>query len=214
MACITYKEFTDACLEFITISQKLGDSWKANGDVEVEGSFFLSKKQCISKVPKIEDDIANILQQMEGLEVETENHHELSEPYDPSSLGNAPQNDFVICEYHIVYSLSHSVPTLYFSACYASGSSLKLEEVWDRVPSLFSEQILNKKWESLTQVEHPVLGSPFFQLHPCNTMILMSKLKGKDENSSKLQGWKYIASWLSMFGPIVGLDISLSYFTT
>ena len=30
-------------------------------------------------------------------------------------------------------------------------------------------------WETITQAEHPELGIPFFQLHPCYTSELMAR---------------------------------------
>ncbi|KAK7074607.1 E2-like conjugating enzyme atg10 [Halocaridina rubra] len=201
MATLTYQEFTEACLEFLSISQKIGDCWKASGDTYIDGNFFLSKKACVSTVQtKASADVL-----MLGEEI-TDEH------LDPSSLGSNCVN-IIVSEYHIVFSLSHSVPVLYFNVFDASGNLLTLEEIMDRVPALYSEQIIFNKWQSLTQQEHPVLGRPFFQLHPCKTSSVMSHLLSGINDLTNLKGWRYIASWLSMFAPVVGLHIPLSYFS-
>ncbi|XP_066955355.1 ubiquitin-like-conjugating enzyme ATG10 [Macrobrachium rosenbergii] len=209
MCYLTYREFVDACLELIGKSQEIGDNWKTNGSVDVEGNFFISKKQCIPEIHETQN-IRDILDGNHKLS--TQNYY--FEPDDPSCIYEYQQCDSVTYDYHVVYSVSHSVPVLYFNACHMTGNSLKLEEMWSRIPTQFQEQVMTRKWESLTQHDHPVLGVPYFHLHPCNTMKLMSQLKFENEPSSELKGKKYILSWLSMFGPIVGLELSNQYFTT
>jgi hypothetical protein len=49
--------------------------------------------------------------------------------------------------------------------------------------------------------EHPILLIPFYHIHPCQTSKLMLLIE-KRKN--------YLLSWLSIFGPILGLNISLS----
>uniref|UniRef100_W5M1Z0 Ubiquitin-like-conjugating enzyme ATG10 n=1 Tax=Lepisosteus oculatus TaxID=7918 RepID=W5M1Z0_LEPOC len=59
--------------------------------------------------------------------------------------------------------------------------------------------------------EHPLLGQAFFALHPCRTQEFMSPIvtAAKGENRSL----NYIAAWLSVVGPVVGLSLPLSYAT-
>ncbi|XP_068201570.1 ubiquitin-like-conjugating enzyme ATG10 [Palaemon carinicauda] len=209
MSCLTYKEFVDACLELIGKSQEIGDNWKTNGNVDIEGNFFISKKLHLPETHEIENSTGNL---DDDYELSTQNEN-CFETYDPSCVAAYPQCDFVTFDYHVVYSLSHSVPVLYFNACYMSGISLKLEEIWSRISVQFKEQVMTRKWESLTQQDHPVLGVPYFHLHPCNTMKLMSQLNCEKEPSLELRGRRYIISWLSMFGPVVGLKLSNQYFS-
>lgn len=57
--------------------------------------------------------------------------------------------------------------------------------------------------------EHPILGQPFFVLHPCKTDEFMTPVL---KNSQKInRSVNYITSWLSVVGPVVGLNLPLSY---
>ncbi|KFO37253.1 Ubiquitin-like-conjugating enzyme ATG10 [Fukomys damarensis] len=57
--------------------------------------------------------------------------------------------------------------------------------------------------------EHPILGQPFFVLHPCKTTEFMAPvLKNSQEINRTIN---YITSWLSVVGPAVGLNVPLSY---
>ncbi|XP_014681721.1 PREDICTED: ubiquitin-like-conjugating enzyme ATG10 [Priapulus caudatus] len=105
------------------------------------------------------------------------------------------------CEYHVVYSASYGVPVAYFNLCRTNGCLLSLEEVWYLLPE---EAARHDKWTFVTQQEHPVLARPFFQLHPCHTAAFMSRV-GKSRN--------YVATWLSVIGSAIGLDVDLSYAT-
>ncbi|XP_075397354.1 ubiquitin-like-conjugating enzyme ATG10 isoform X1 [Tenrec ecaudatus] len=60
-----------------------------------------------------------------------------------------------------------------------------------------------------TEQEHPLLGQPFFVLHPCKTNEFMIPVL---KNSPKInRNVNYITSWLSIVGPVVGLNLPLSY---
>lgn len=219
MAGISYEEFVSACSEFLKTSEKFGDTWEAKGDCRDEGKFYISKTLCFKSTCVRKDETSSpTLHKSEDcetdeLEVEDDSFEcgENIEPSDPSVLEEVSAENCVTYEYHVVYSLSHSVPVLYFNAWHPSGKLLTLEEILDRVHSQFHEQICEKKWESLTQQEHPMFGRPFYQLHPCRTAELMTKLvPGHNHNSGVLK--KYITSWLSMFGPVIGLELPLYYF--
>ncbi|ERE81672.1 ubiquitin-like-conjugating enzyme ATG10-like protein [Cricetulus griseus] len=57
--------------------------------------------------------------------------------------------------------------------------------------------------------EHPILGQPFFVLHPCKTNEFMTAVL---KNPQKInRNVNYITSWLSIMGPVVGLNLPLSY---
>ncbi|XP_071118274.1 ubiquitin-like-conjugating enzyme ATG10 [Haliotis cracherodii] len=123
----------------------------------------------------------------------------------PSSSSSSSVCQF---EYHIVYSASYGVPVLYFNAYTQDGRLLSLDAVWNNVPQHYQDRFQHERWTILTQQEHPILGRPFFQLHPCHTADLMSKL---DPHSCSRN---YLLSWLSAVGPVVGLKIPLSYVTS
>ncbi|KAF5887073.1 ubiquitin-like-conjugating enzyme ATG10 isoform X1, partial [Clarias magur] len=82
-------------------------------------------------------------------------------------------------EYHVLYSLSHQVPVLYFRASTLDGKPLTLEEVWRNVHPNYKHKQPQGPWDTLTQQEHPLLGQPFFMLHPCHTEEFMKPLVKK-----------------------------------
>ena len=58
----------------------------------------------------------------------------------------------------------------------------------------------------ITSGEHPVLGTPFWFLHPCRTAPAMARL-------AALPAWHrahYLAAWLSWAAPMVGLAVDVS----
>lgn len=108
-------------------------------------------------------------------------------------------------EYHIVYSSSYAVPVLYFNVWNSSGALLELDHVWRIL-----EFNVENNWTALTQVEHPYLRKPYFQLHPCRTQHLIELITHQTENSGDHQVNKLI-SWLSCIAPYVLLDFSIEY---
>ncbi|KAG8014355.1 Ubiquitin-like-conjugating enzyme ATG10 [Nibea albiflora] len=115
------------------------------------------------------------------------------------------------CEYHIVYSCSYGTPVLYFRASTLEGKSLSLEEVWSSVHPNFRLRLQKSPLNTITLQEHPLLGQPFFMLHPCRTEEFMRPvlLAAQDQNRQV----NYVLSWLSVVGPVVGLDVPLKYST-
>ncbi|KAK3091635.1 hypothetical protein FSP39_021407 [Pinctada imbricata] len=85
------------------------------------------------------------------------------------------------------------------------GQLLSLEDVWKIVPDFYRERLEHERWTFLTQQEHPILHRPFYQLHPCRTADLMENIPQCQDRS------KYLTSWLSAVGPVVGLNLPLAY---
>ncbi|XP_047493106.1 ubiquitin-like-conjugating enzyme ATG10 isoform X1 [Penaeus chinensis] len=219
MGTISYEEFTGSCLEFLKLSQELQDGWEAKGDALQEGNFYLMKLERVEDVlqdslPPREkcsgDKDGNTKDNIETIDI-MEDNDDLW-PEDPSVIHNVCLKTIITYEYHITYSISYSVPVLFFNAYNHSGKLLTLEDMWRRVSPQHSKQILHQKWESLTQQEHPVLGRPFYQLHPCNTAKLMAEFSKNRKDLDTLKGLRYMISWLSTFGQVVGLKLPISYF--
>ncbi|XP_034468652.1 ubiquitin-like-conjugating enzyme ATG10 isoform X5 [Hippoglossus hippoglossus] len=114
-------------------------------------------------------------------------------------------------EYHILYSCSYSTPVLYFRAFTLEGRSLSLEEVWSSVHPNFRIRLQNSPLNTITQQEHPLLGQPFFMLHPCKTEEFMKPVLQLAQDQHRPVN--YVLTWLSVVGPLVGLDVPLMYFT-
>ncbi|XP_074506215.1 ubiquitin-like-conjugating enzyme ATG10 [Sebastes fasciatus] len=114
-------------------------------------------------------------------------------------------------EYHILHSCSYSTPVLYFRAVTQEGRSLSLEEVWSSVHPNFRHRLQNSPLNTITLQEHPLLGQPFFMLHPCRTEEFMRPVMQAAQDQHRTVN--YVLSWLSVVGPVVGLDVPLKYST-
>ena len=99
-----------------------------------------------------------------------------------------------LCDYHVVYNVYYSVPTLYFSVTKVTGELVSLKELWPHLSASKSD-----KWSMITQTEHPLLSTPYFYIHPCHTATMMKNIEGSF----------YLLTWLSSLAPIVGLQLPL-----
>ncbi|KAM9254286.1 ubiquitin-like-conjugating enzyme ATG10 isoform 3-T6 [Dugong dugon] len=121
----------------------------------------------------------------------------------------AVASEVIKYEYHVLYSCSYQVPVLYFRASFLDGRLLTLKDIWEEVHECYKTRLLQGPWDTITQQEHPVLGQPFFVLHPCKTNEFMTPVL---KNSRRInRNVNYITSWLSIVGPVVGLNLPLSY---
>ncbi|KAI9478901.1 MAG: autophagocytosis associated protein [Benjaminiella poitrasii] len=107
-------------------------------------------------------------------------------------------NEIIQLEHHIVYSTSYQVPVLYFRAHYQNGTPLRATDIYQYIIPESYQHI------ALSQNDHPVLGTPFWYIHPCDTRTLMKTIEFEPLN--------YIKSWLSVYGPIVRCTIPTSMF--
>ncbi|XP_068941145.1 ubiquitin-like-conjugating enzyme ATG10 isoform X3 [Petaurus breviceps papuanus] len=128
---------------------------------------------------------------------------------DSEVVAPAATSEVIRYEYHVLYSCSYRVPVLYFRASFLDGRPLTLKEIWDGVHQFYKVRLLQEPWSTITQQEHPILGQPFFVLHPCKTNEFMTSLLENSEKNSR--NMNYITSWLSIVGPVVGLNLPLSY---
>ncbi|XP_068458979.1 ubiquitin-like-conjugating enzyme ATG10 isoform X2 [Clinocottus analis] len=112
-------------------------------------------------------------------------------------------------EYHILHSCSYATPVLYFRAFTQEGRSLSLEEVWSSVHPNFRLRLQSSPLDTITLQEHPLLGQPFFMLHPCRTEEFMRPVLQVAQEQHRPVN--YVLSWLSVVGPVVGLDVPLKY---
>jgi len=113
-------------------------------------------------------------------------------------------------DYHIVYSPTYQVPVLYFNGYNLDGTPLKWSEIWDDLPvQIKNEEI---RWTSITQKDHPLLFTPFYHVHPCNTAVLMTELFTKQliESTKDIKKVNYLLAWLGIYGNLIGLSIDIS----
>ncbi|KAI8968177.1 autophagocytosis associated protein [Mycotypha africana] len=108
-------------------------------------------------------------------------------------------------EQHIVYSASYQVPVLYFKAVFGSnGAPLSLNDIHQYIVPKSRNPLHTTTPVVVSQNEHPVLGTPFWYIHPCDTSTLMRTLTFQPED--------YIKTWLSVYGPLVKCPISMDMF--
>ncbi|XP_077900731.1 ubiquitin-like-conjugating enzyme ATG10 isoform X8 [Ictidomys tridecemlineatus] len=128
---------------------------------------------------------------------------------DAEATETAAASEVIKYEYHVLYSSSYQVPVLYFRASFLDGRPLALKDIWEGVHECYQTRLQQGPWDTITQQEHPILGQPFFVLHPCKTNEFMAPVL---KNSQKInRNINYITSWLSIVGPVVGLNLPLSY---
>ncbi|XP_062469877.1 ubiquitin-like-conjugating enzyme ATG10 [Pezoporus occidentalis] len=128
---------------------------------------------------------------------------------DSQVAGVCATEEVVRYEYHVLYSSSYQVPVLYFRACFLDGRPLTLGEIWRSVHACYQDRLQEGPWDTITQQEHPLLGQPFFVLHPCRTNEFISSILISSRTYNRHTN--YIILWLSTVGPVVGLNLPLSY---
>lgn len=108
-----------------------------------------------------------------------------------------------LCDYHVIHSVSYQVPTLYFTVHTSQGEMVPLDSIWSET---MNHLPLRQRWELVTQTEHPLLGVPYYHIHPCHTADLMNLI-----TTDKPSG-NYLVSWLTSFATFnISLTISLDY---
>ncbi|XP_063067279.1 ubiquitin-like-conjugating enzyme ATG10 [Engraulis encrasicolus] len=199
--------FRRSCELFLEHSHSLGDGWAWEKFCGSETEGFMHKTVMVpyrvSSLPcqRAPGDDADALMEEEQLSDQDEAARELT--------AEAEGQAAVRYEYHVVYSCSYQIPILYFRASTLEGRSLSLEEVWNNVHPNYQQRLRQGPWDTITQQEHPLLGQPFFMLHPCKTEEFMRP--ALETARAEKKGVNYIVTWLSVVGPVVGLDVPLSY---
>ncbi|XP_019052621.1 PREDICTED: ubiquitin-like-conjugating enzyme ATG10 isoform X2 [Nelumbo nucifera] len=112
-------------------------------------------------------------------------------------------------DFHILYSGSYKVPVLYFRAYYSDGQPLALDDIEKDLPPNSLKILRESKWTFITQEEHPYLNRPWYTLHPCGTSEWVKLLFSGDSCNNEYVIEKYLISWLSVVGQVVGLKIPL-----
>ncbi|KAG2215471.1 hypothetical protein INT45_003165, partial [Circinella minor] len=126
---------------------------------------------------------------------------------DPATV-NTNAYSYLTMEYHIAYSPSYQVPVLYFNGYDSDGNVLSLDDLYQWIIS--KEMQDNLKYSnrlsaqgSISQEEHPILGFPFYYIHPCETQSMMRSISHDIIN---------IKTWLSFIGPIIQCTLSHQLF--
>ncbi|KDR20860.1 ubiquitin-like-conjugating enzyme ATG10 [Zootermopsis nevadensis] len=189
---VSLQEFHRCITQLLTISDRLADGWTILNK-ETPEKTYLMKKIIVPDTDNKLDVDATVLPLEEHLDDVLKDENAIAE----QKIGT------LTWEYHVLYSHSYSVPTLYFNAWTIDGRLLSLEDMWRHVNAKFQDIMKEDGWSVLTQQEHPVLRRPFYLLHPCRTAEFLDCFQGKSSN--------IVITWLSSVGPVVGLTLSAQY---
>ncbi|KAJ2399952.1 hypothetical protein GGI23_002343 [Coemansia sp. RSA 2559] len=210
---LTYDEFK-RCMD--GFEKRFGAALRADGSksVHIAGSMGSRNqylqitahvyKQSEEKSSSIADDIESI---------EDPDPARQPEYHDSEACANsrAVENGWI--DYHIVYSSGWRVPVLYLRM-YVNDQGEGARVVLDAIEvsdAMVKDRDVKKALAAvefggaLGVQDHPVLGHPYMYLHPCHTATLMKTVGASFSNS--IGEAEYLAAWLSLVGPAVGLTL-------
>uniref|UniRef100_UPI0037E99111 ubiquitin-like-conjugating enzyme ATG10 n=1 Tax=Semicossyphus pulcher TaxID=241346 RepID=UPI0037E99111 len=224
------QSFSLCCQLLLQQSEQLNDGWSWEAVQGSEEGYL--RKTAFRSVVIDSSTVWDLDGSNSDSETLTSCQEQEKEQSDPASIDDAEgikgeledEEDDCVCaesaggssqvlqyEYHILFSCSYSAPVLYFRAFTLEGRSLSLEEVWSSVHPHFTLRLQKSPLNTITLQEHPLLGQPFFMLHPCRTEEFMRPvLQAAHHQHSPVN---YVLSWLSVVGPLVGLEVPLKYCT-
>lgn len=200
--------FEELAAGLVARSDSLQDSWELHS-AEGETHFLVKKKTLLFPLP-LEGGSTQAPDNEEESKEEDSSHSAVEDSGDCAQLLVVPPIMRSVCmEYHVVYSPAYSVPVLYFRASHPKGKQLSLDQVWSLVSQHLPVAVEGEQqdyWGLVTQNEHPLLGQPFYHIHPCHTAKVMATVPSEKFN--------YLVTWLSVFGAVVGLKLPRAYINT
>jgi len=203
---LSFDHFCECAKDFVVLSDKFGDGWVLDSDGGEE--VYLKKRACIlmreyqsSDVDLTDVDITdNVCVDSDSVD--------FSDSVDSSTVDVDRAGSPVHCQYEVRYSESYSVPVLYCRMWDSSGALLELGKVWQMAPPAA------RGWSQLTLVAHPIADTPWIQVHPCKTASIMGEMDLISNPSQSRTTTNYIVSFLSVYGPAVGLRVTQKYLET
>ncbi|CAL8464597.1 g4132 [Coccomyxa elongata] len=141
---------------------------------------YLTMEGIPKQAARVQVDTCLAVPDLDGAAVTAEEEED-----DGAALGNGAA-DVHLYDYHIAYHPSYSVPILLFRGrSRTDGTLLMWEEIMEDLPEASRELAGadDGRWTFITQQEHPVLRTPWFSLHPCETAALEGLMRGEERNT-------------------------------
>lgn len=201
-------KFKQSCALFIENAERIGDGWEWK-TLEGSDDGYMSKIHFQTRPKILQSDQCRNIDADDEMPLLNEDALEAHAACAHVSSDCCAETEVIRFEYHVLYSISYQVPVLYFRACFLDGRPLTLDEIWMGVHECYRPRLLQGPWDTITQQEHPLLGQPFFVLHPCRTNEFMTPILSTSRKEQRYV--KYITSWLSIVGPVVGFNLPVSY---
>ncbi|KAI8053793.1 hypothetical protein BDF22DRAFT_438228 [Syncephalis plumigaleata] len=204
---LTRDEFHQAARYFVDKATSIGEPWQ----LVVETTPYttrvhleLEQKRPISRSVPTE-------QEAEVIDADLNDDDDGDDAFDVATIQSSNINanlEWITWRYHIDYSPSYRLPVLYFHGWYADGTAVDLNDL--PVNNQTSEPNplqSNLRQGYITQSSHSINGLSAYQLHPCGSADLLRTVAG----STSIPLCHYIASWLSLVGASVDLNVSSDY---
>ncbi|TFK43610.1 hypothetical protein BDQ12DRAFT_187372 [Crucibulum laeve] len=147
--------------------------------------------------------------------------HDLAdeETEDDATVTIHPTHEQLTCKQYVVYSASFQVPAFYFTIHNSNGSPLPLSEIVKSslfklgVPdgshaTTFALTMPTSSFPLLSQGDHPILGTPCWYLHPCESANAVQELMREVQQDT----WDEITRlvrWLEMWFMVLGGAVSV-----
>lgn len=193
---LSREEFEISAKQFIKVSDVLCDGWSLIKQPSKNQSYLTKKVQILM------DSLNDLLldQSVEDMLSEISIEAEDWDNEEVVMSNNDDKKEWINCEYQIVYSDSYNVPVIYCQMFTLAGILLPLEHIWKFAPAPA------RGWSQLTVVPHPVLDTPWVQVHPCKTAEIVGEVLSKTEKDGN-----YLVTFLSVYGQAVGLHLPPEY---
>ncbi|KDQ29254.1 hypothetical protein PLEOSDRAFT_1103288 [Pleurotus ostreatus PC15] len=124
------------------------------------------------------------------------------------------------CHQHVAYSASFQVPAFYFNIFDSNGSPLPISDILKTAffrssirehtkATTFAVSAGDAAFPLLSQGDHPVLGSPSWYLHPCETANVVGEIMDEIQHNPGWNDESRLVRWLETWFMVVGTAVDL-----
>ncbi|GMH43241.1 hypothetical protein BSKO_11163 [Bryopsis sp. KO-2023] len=151
-----------------------------------------------------------------NLELPQEKEEECDQQEDEAGMKALPSGiDSHFYDFHVIYSHSYRVPVLWFRGQTPDGTPLGFTQILQDFPQLRSAvERMSGDSAAVSANEHPLLHTPWYFVHPCQTPSFMSLLlkeqrhpaDSEGKGGGERKGLNFLVSWFSVVLPAFGLQ--------